>query len=143
MGNVLKPVIKQFSDFCDFYFLQKWYILYSKFLENWPKYHINDQIIEFCFDLARHFFLLKIIWNIYKKIIIKIGAKKIVLGCLTPRPRTFFYWIPCPIGYRISLVSVSESGSHESLLHNLLKELSTKSVISQTIKIWIFFSHMF
>ena len=34
MRNILKPMKNYFSFFHDFYFLEKWWILYSKYLEN-------------------------------------------------------------------------------------------------------------
>ena len=36
-----------------FLYFKIWSILYSKFLENWTKFIIYDQIIEFCSDFAR------------------------------------------------------------------------------------------
>ena len=90
---------KQFSHFCTIYFFEIWSILYSNFLENWPKHHdkwsnywfliwflsrldqnafqkILRKLIFFQFqNIFRQFFLLKIIWNVCKKYFIKIEAK--------------------------------------------------------------------
>ena len=38
MRKLLKPMKKQFTVFCDFYFFEKWSILYSKFIQLAKKY---------------------------------------------------------------------------------------------------------